>query len=154
MAICCAAKAANRSGLTQALGATTVMQPLPIYASLLAILFVALSVRTLRLRRSLKIAIGDARDQRMLRAMRVHSNFAEYVPFALFLLYLVQTSGAPSWLIHGLGLCLLFGRISHAFGVSRQKEPYQYRVAGMALTFTVLLVSSAYLLFVAARGGT
>ncbi len=130
------------------------MQILPIYASLLAIIFVALSVRTLRLRRSLKIPIGDAGDSRMLRAMRVHSNFAEYVPFALFMLYLVEVSGAKPILIHALGLCLLVGRISHAFGVSRHKEQYQYRVAGMALTFTVFLVSSVYLLYAAARAGT
>ncbi len=129
------------------------MQILPVYASLLALIFVALSVRTLRLRRSLKIAIGDAGDSRMLRAMRVHSNFAEYVPFALLMLYLVETSGAMPNLVHGLGLCLLVGRLSHAFGVSRDNEQYQYRVAGMALTFTVFLVSSVYLLFVAARGG-
>ena len=130
------------------------MQILPVYTSILALIFVALSVRTLRLRRSLKIAIGDAGDSRMLRAMRVHANFTEYVPFALLLLYLVETSGAMPILVHGLGLCLLVGRLSHAFGVSREKEQYQYRVAGMALTFTVFLVSSVYLLFVAARGGT
>ena len=130
------------------------MHILPIYASLLAIIFVALSVRTLRLRRSLKIAIGDAGDKRMLRAMRVHSNFAEYVPYSLLMVYLVEINGAPSILVHALGLSLLVGRLSHAFGVSRDNEQFQYRVAGMALTFTVLLLSSAYLLFSAARGGT
>lgn len=130
------------------------MHILPIYASLLAIIFVALSVRTLRLRRSLKIAIGDGGDKRMLRAMRVHSNFAEYVPYALLMIYLAEVNGAPSILIHALGLSLLIGRLSHAFGVSRDHEQFQYRVAGMALTFTVLLLSSAFLLFSAARGDT
>lgn len=86
--------------------------------------------------------------------MRVHSNFAEYVPFALFLLYLVEISGATPILIHALGACLLIGRLSHAVGVSRDDEQYQYRVAGMALTFTVFLASSAYLLFAALNGGT
>lgn len=130
------------------------MQVLPIYAALLALIFVALSVRTLRLRRTLKIAIGDAGDLRMLRAMRAHSNFAEYVPLALFLLYLVEISDATPILIHVLGLGLLIGRLSHAFGISRDNEQYQYRVAGMALTLTVLLASSAYLLFAAVRAGT
>lgn len=128
------------------------MQILPMYASILAIIFVALSIRTLRLRRSLKIAIGDAGDNRMLRAMRVHSNFAEYAPYALFMIYLVEINGAPAILIHALGLSLLVGRLSHAFGVSQEDEHFQYRVAGMALTFTVFLVSSAYLLFSAAKG--
>lgn len=73
------------------------------YAAILALLFVGLSVRILRLRRSLKIAIGDGGDKKMLRAIRVHSNFAEYVPFGLLLLYLAETQGAPSAVIHGVG---------------------------------------------------
>jgi uncharacterized protein len=57
-----------------------------LYGAILAIGFVGLSVRTSRLRRTLKIAIGDGGSQVMLRAMRVHSNFAEYVPLSLILL--------------------------------------------------------------------
>ena len=59
---------------------------IPLYAALLALLFIALSVRTLRLRRHLKIAVGDAGNTQMLRAMRAHANFAEYVPMCLLLL--------------------------------------------------------------------
>jgi len=123
------------------------MHIVPLYAALLAILFVALSIRTLGLRRSLGIGLGDAGNEQMLRAMRVHSNFAEYVPLSLILLYLVEGQGAYPVFLHGLGLCLLIGRLSHAFGVSQKKENYRFRVTGMALTFTTLLASSAYLLF-------
>jgi len=119
---------------------------LPIYAAILTLLYVALSIRTLRLRRTLRIAIGDAGNERMLRAMRVHSNFAEYVPLALLLIYLAETLGAQPLLVHGLGLCLLAGRAVHAFGVSRLREDYRFRVAGMALTFTTLVVSAVWLL--------
>lgn len=129
------------------------MPILPIYAALLVLLFVALSVRTLRVRRRLKIAIGDAGDMRMLRAMRVHSNFAEYVPLALLMIYLVEAGGAPAAVVHALGIGLLAGRLSHAFGVSREREQLQYRVVGMALTFTVLLVAAAYLLVAAIDPG-
>lgn len=123
------------------------MNIVSLYAALLTFLFVALSVRTLRLRRSLGIGIGDAGNERMLRAMRVHSNFAEYVPLSLILLYLVEGQGAYPLLLHGLCLCLLVGRLSHAFGVSQNNENYRFRVLGMALTFTTLVASSAYLLF-------
>ena len=122
------------------------MHALPPYAAIFALLFVALSVRTLRLRRSLRIAIGDSGNERMLRAMRVHSNFAEYVPFSLFLIFLVETRGGHPLLVHALCLLLLAGRLSHAFGVSRMNEIYGYRVCGMALTFTTLISSAAYLL--------
>jgi uncharacterized protein len=128
------------------------MRIVPIYASILAVLFVLLSVRTLRLRRRLQIAIGDGQDPAMLRAMRVHANFAEYVPLALLLMYFVESSGAHPLLVHLLALCLVAGRISHAFGVSQIKENYGFRVSGMALTFTCLLIGAAYLLLRAASG--
>lgn len=122
------------------------MQTVSLYAALLALLYVVLSVRTLQLRRRLRIAIGDAGSTEMLRAMRVHSNFAEYVPLSLLLVYFTELSDAPSVLVHALGVCLLVGRLSHAFGVSQPKENFKFRVFGMALTFTALGVSSAYLL--------
>ncbi len=118
-----------------------------LYASILTVLFVVLSVRTLRMRRRLKIAVGDAGNLAMLRAMRVHSNFAEYVPFGLFLIFLVELTGAAPQFVHGLGSCLLAGRLSHAYGVSQVDEKYGYRVAGMALTFTTLLTAAAWLAY-------
>ncbi|MGV0024982.1 MAPEG family protein [Phormidesmis priestleyi] len=124
-----------------------------IYAALLALLFVGLSTRTLLLRRSLKIAIGDGGDNRMLRAMRVHSNFAEYVPFGLLLLYLAETQGAPSIALHGVGLCLLIGRLSHVYGVSQENEKFQYRVLGISVTLTAFVALAGFLLFVAIRNG-
>ena len=126
------------------------MKITPIYAALLAILFFYLSVRTIRLRRSLQIGLGHAENAVMLRAIRVHANFAEYVPMALVLIMLVEFSAAPSWAAHALGAALVVARLSHAYGVSQPKENFKFRVFGMATTFTVLLVSASYLLFVAA----
>ncbi len=122
------------------------MKVVGLYAALLAVLFVLLSLRTIRLRRSLKIAIGDSGSTEMLRAMRVHSNFAEYVPLALVLLALLAAGGASPWLLHGLGLLLLAGRLSHAYGVSQSSEVFTFRVTGMMLTFTTLLCASGLLL--------
>jgi uncharacterized protein len=123
------------------------MPILQFYAALLATLFVALSIRTLRLRRSLQIGLGDSGNAQMLRAMRVHANFAEYVPLSLVLVYFVERQGAYPLFIHGLGLCLLIGRLSHAYGVSQARENYAFRVTGMVLTFITLLSCAGYLLF-------
>jgi uncharacterized membrane protein YecN with MAPEG domain len=117
-----------------------------LYAALLALLFFGLSFRTLTLRRRLRIVIGDAGNERMLRAMRVHSNFAEYVPLNLLLMYFVASSGAGPWFLHALGICLLAGRVLHAVGVSQVKERYAFRVAGMALTFAPMVASALRLL--------
>jgi uncharacterized membrane protein YecN with MAPEG domain len=119
---------------------------LPLYAAILGLLFFYLSVRTIRLRRKLKIGIGANDNQEMLRGMRVHSNFAEYAPFTLFLIYLVEIQGGASLFVHALGLCLLIGRTIHAYGVSQIKEKFLYRVTGMTMTFVAMLSSSVFLI--------
>lgn len=118
------------------------LQVTPLYAATLGLLFISLSVRTLLLRRRLKIAIGDGGDQRLLRAMRVHANFAEYVPLSLLLIFMFETGGGQTWLVHAFCSCLLIGRISHCYGVSQLSENFQYRVFGMTMTFTALGGSS------------
>ena len=122
------------------------MTIVPIYAALLALLFVLLSVRTIRTRHSRGVALGHGEDPAMLRAMRVHANFAKYVPLALLLIYFVEASSQTPWLVHLLGASLLCGRLCHAFGMSRTPENFRYRVVGMGLTFSVILVSAAHLL--------
>ncbi len=134
---------------------TAAIHPLPItavYAALLGLVFLALSVRTLRMRRRLRVAVGDAGHEALLRAMRVHANFAEYVPLSLLLVYFLETSGRTT-LVHAFCIVLLGGRLVHAYGVSRMPENYRYRVAGMAMTFVALAGSAlAILLMRIARG--
>jgi uncharacterized protein len=83
----------------------------PIYAALLGVVFVLLSVRTLRLRRRLRVDVGDGGNALMLRGMRVHGNFAEYVPLGLLLIAGAEVLSAPVVLVHGLGIVLLVGRL-------------------------------------------
>ena len=110
----------------------------PSYAAVLAFIYIALSVRVIQARRSVKVAIGTRGDPLLERKMRVHANFAEYVPFALLLATFVEMQGRPPWLIHSLCLALLVGRLVHAYGVSQEHENYSLRTVGMAKTFTVL----------------
>jgi uncharacterized membrane protein YecN with MAPEG domain len=123
-----------------------IMPIVSLYASLLALLFVGLSVRTLLMRRRLGIALGDAGNEAMLRAMRVHSNFAEYVPLSLILIYLVEQAGARPLFVHALCLSVLVGRVSHAIGVSTVGERGGFRVLGIGLTLAPLIVASVRLL--------
>ena len=120
----------------------------PLYAAALALLFIALSVRTLRLRRTLGVGLGDQGEPRILRAMRVHANFAEYVPLTLVLILMLELQSASAGPVHFLSACLVTGRISHAFGVSREPEDYRFRVFGMVMTFTALGGAAVRLLLV------
>ena len=123
-----------------------------LYAALLTPLFLVLSLRVIGRRRSGGVTIGVAGDLVLERAARVHANFAEYAPFALLLMLLVELNGYRTWIVHALGVLLLVGRYVHAWGVSQPQEDYRLRVAGMALTFTVLTVSALLLLAAALTG--
>ena len=109
-----------------------------LYASLLACLFIFLSARVIGQRRSARVEIGSGEDPELLRRMRVHANFAEYAPFALLLMALAESLKAPLWWLHVLGLMLLAGRVTHAYGLAQTPHILRYRVLGMQLTFAVI----------------
>ena len=114
----------------------------PVYAAVLALIYVALSVRVIGARRSARVALGDGGNPALLRRQRVHANFAEYVPLALILMLLAEQQSMPAAIIHALGACLLAGRLFHAIGVSRHPERLWQRVTGMSLTFTALVAGA------------
>lgn len=118
----------------------------PVYAAILALIYVALSVRTLRMRRARQIAVGTKSDLALTRAIRAHANFAEYAPIAIFLIYLLEVQGHSSLLIHALGVALVLGRLIHAFGISQTNENIRFRVIGMVLTLGCLISASLRLL--------
>ena len=122
------------------------LKVIPIYAALLAFFYVYLSARTIGVRRKAKISIGDGGDDEMLRAMRMHANFAEYAPITLILLAFVDLQGGPIWLLHSLGVLFVIARLSHAYGIRSVQAPGKFRVAGMVGTFTTIAVSAAWLL--------
>lgn len=114
------------------------MNIIPLYAALLALLFIYLSAQTIKVRRRVRVAVGDGGNSEMLRAMRVHANFAEYVPFTLVLLGMLELQASPAWVLHALGVLLLVARCSHAYGVSQSDENFRFRVLGMMGTFATM----------------
>lgn len=123
-----------------------------LYAGALALLFLLLSLRVIAARRRARVALGDGGDAVLARRIRVHGNFAEFVPLGLILVGLCESLAAPGPLVHGLGLALLVGRASHAWGVSQVEEVLAFRSVGMVLTFGVLLVGAGACLVLAAGG--
>jgi uncharacterized protein len=126
------------------------MPPVPItslYAALLALLLCALSVRVLRLRRQLKVKVGDGGHASLQRAIRVHGNLAEYLPMALLLLLLLELRGTPASALHAFGGLLTAARFAHAVGVSRVDERLGWRIAGVSVTLSLLIAGALGLLF-------
>ncbi len=114
----------------------------PLYAGLLGLFYFYLSFRVVRLRRICHAGFGDAGDKLLMRAIRVHANFSEYVPLVIILMALAELQNVSLYLIHLVGILLLIGRASHAFGMSRQPEITGTRTVGMGLTFTALIIAS------------
>lgn len=118
----------------------------PAYAAILALLYIYLSTRVIRLRTALRVAIGHGGHSILERTQRVHGNFAEYVPFTLLLLMFVEMQDRPHWLVHALCLALLAARLLHAYGVSQEREDVRIRIIGAAVTFGVIGIAAVALL--------
>jgi uncharacterized membrane protein YecN with MAPEG domain len=124
----------------------------PLYAGLLALWFVALSVRVVGQRQHNKVSLGDGGKTQLQRAIRGHANFSEYVPLALLLLGILELSRFPHHVLHGLGGTLLAARLLHGYALSFTGHFRFGRVAGAALTFFVLIVAGALCLYQAWLG--
>ncbi len=112
------------------------------YASVLGLIFLFLSVNVVRLRASTKISLGFGEDETLEGAVRAHGNFAEYVPFILLLVGMLELQGADEILIRALGGGLIVARLSHAYGLITSSGANFGRAAGAMLTWAILLVAS------------
>lgn len=113
-----------------------------IYAALLALLIVRLSLGVIKLRRTEKVRLGDGGVSGLQNAIRAQGNATEYVPISLILLILLELNGGHMLLIHLGGMTVLAGRLLHAKGLL--EENLRYRVLGMQLTIYNLIGLAAF----------
>jgi uncharacterized membrane protein YecN with MAPEG domain len=111
-----------------------------IIASLLAIIFIKLSLAVIGLRRRNKVGLGSGGHEDLERAIRAQGNFSEYVPLGLILIACLELNGAP-WLAPALtGISLIVGRLIHAKGINEPPPNFSNRVLGMKFTLYTLVV--------------
>ena len=126
--------------------AAPLLTAVPIYAAIFGLMFVYLSVRVIKQRRSAKVSLGDGDNPTLRKAIAVHSNFSQYVPLALLLIAFVELSHASATITHGLCACLLVGRVAHAYGLAQPVQIMKLRQIGVLLTFGVIIFAAFYLL--------
>ena len=97
----------------------------------------SVSVGLRRAKTGILLLHGD--DEPLLRLMRAHGNFIEYVPLALLGLAGAEVAGAPLWLLAGCGVALIFARIVHFLGL-RSAADSVGRGIGAGLTSLTMLV--------------
>lgn len=119
------------------------------YAGLLALVFAALSAWVIAGRFTFKVNHGDGGNNRLNRRIRAHANFAEYVPFILFLVALLEARATSRFTIHALLLPLLIARVAHPFGMLAPENTirqFAFRGASMVVTSFVLVAAAVLLL--------
>lgn len=119
-----------------------------IYTGILGVMYVALSFNVIRYRRLKKVGIGHSTDPEceLFRAVRIHGNFSEYVPFLLLLLVLDEVTGRKAYMVHILGSMIVLGRAAHFVGITQSHKVTLPRFGGAAITFLTIIILSILLL--------
>lgn len=119
------------------------------YAGILVLIYVSLSFYVIKGRFQNRVSLGDNNVPDMQKRIRVHGNFAEYVPLAVFMIFITEVLMAETWsfadpVIHMLCIMLLIGRVSHVWGFLNVEGTSLWRAGGMILTFLVLIITALY----------
>lgn len=109
-----------------------------LFASLNGLIFLVLSYLVVRGRFTEKVSIGAGGKERLEVAIRVHGNFAEYVPFAILLIAILEVNGISETILYTLGGVLTAGRLVHAYGLSKTLAPNMFRAGGTMATWLVI----------------
>jgi len=109
-----------------------------LYASLLTLLVVWLSLNVIKLRQSKQVSLGDGGEAELQIAIRAQGNATEYIPISLILLILLELNKVHIAFVHAAGVAILTGRIFHARGLLTENSGL--RVLGMQITLFYLIV--------------
>lgn len=119
-----------------------------LYLALNLLLLFILGYRAIQTRLATGIGLGHGDNEKMMRAMRIHANFAEYAPLPLLGLFALATLGAPAWIVHVFGALFTLARYAHAFGFTAPEGQRPLgRYYGMIFTGLTLLAETVALLY-------
>ena len=104
----------------------------------------AISVGVRRAKTGILLLHGD--DENLLRLIRAHGNFIEYVPLAILALAGAEIVGASPWLVAICGGVLLLARVIHFFGL-RAAANSKGRPIGAGLTNATMMVLALAILW-------
>jgi uncharacterized protein len=119
------------------------------YLAVLALLYAALGLQVVRLRRKNQAGFGDGGSADLRSAIRAHAHFAEYVPIIVLMAAMLEASGLPATRVHLLMAALLVARLLHPIGMYASPQALRFRifrVGGMTITSLVMIASAMLLL--------
>lgn len=116
-----------------------------IYAALLGLWLVILSVRVIALRGNPVFrwfAFSAAHEDALPRAIRGQGNLTEYAPIFLLLMLIAESAGIEPATLHWYGMAFLAGRLMHGICFGFMHRNMVFRVGGTVLTlFSILGLS-------------
>ena len=121
------------------------LQVTSFYASILAIAVIILAVIVSTKRGKYGVSIMDGGHAELALWIRKHGNFAEAVPFALFMMALAEARGMAVGWLHVMGALLLISRAAHIYGLGNEHPAEPFRIAGTVGTHLTILGAVAYL---------
>lgn len=119
-----------------------------LYAGVLGIIYFLLSANVIRLRLAKKVGLGHDNNPEcaLFRAVRIHANFAEFVPFILLLMMMDEMTGRSPMFVHAFGFFLVASRASHFLAITKSHGASNLRKFGAGTTFMILLMLSFLLI--------
>lgn len=116
------------------------------YASILALMMVALAVWVTLGRAKTKIMFGDGGDEGMIKRTRAFGNFVEFIPMGIIVMMVVENASGMSVALHIMGVALIVGRILHTAGMNPANPLTVGRGVGAILTYAAIGVGALYAL--------
>lgn len=121
-----------------------------LYAGILTVFFVVLTFATIRMRIRHGHSLGDGGVDELHRYIRTHANFAEYIPFALLLMLLLELHHQSVLLLHILGVTLIIGRLCHMYSLTKTERAARStmlpRQIGVFFTLIVMIIAALRLI--------
>lgn len=118
-----------------------------LYAGILALVYAVLTLRVAKARFKYRVGLGDGGVPDLTQRIRVHGNFAEHVPFALLLIFLVDYSQYSPVIVHILGLMLVIARLLHIAGITSSPNASFGRFTGTVLTVLIYIACAVLLIW-------
>lgn len=120
-----------------------------LFAAILALVYAGLSFWVVAGRLSGDVLHGDGGDKQLMKRIRSHANFIEYVPLTLILTGLLEASGSSRALVTTLLVILLVARLLHPVGMlAPRNSPQQFacRGGGVIATIAVMTIAAVMLI--------
>jgi uncharacterized membrane protein YecN with MAPEG domain len=116
-----------------------------LFTIIFIIFYLILTIITINVRKSSKVAYGDDNNKKLIKAIRAHANFFEFTVFFIISSFLLEILDANQIYVLFVNIVFLLGRISHAY--SMLKEKILFRVIGMMATLNIYALNCIYLLY-------